>query len=128
MKVEDMQRLERTERLMVRWMCGVTLKNKKSSEELMEYLGIDSVTDVVRRGRLRWFGHVERKSKDDWVLACTNMEVVGDRKRGRGRKTWRECVNDDTKTLGLKKEEAQDRLAWRRSISGKRLTRASMEK
>ena len=53
MKVDDMQRQERTERMMVRWMCGVTLKNKKSSEELREYLGIESVTDVVRRGRLR---------------------------------------------------------------------------
>ena len=38
---------------MVRWICGVTLKNKKSSEELKKYLGIESVTDVVRRGRLR---------------------------------------------------------------------------
>ena len=26
-KVEDMQRLVRTEKMMVRWMCGVTLKN-----------------------------------------------------------------------------------------------------
>ena len=39
--------------MMVRWMCGVTLKNKKSSEELKEYLGIESVTDVVRCERLR---------------------------------------------------------------------------
>jgi hypothetical protein len=128
MKVDDMQRLKRTERMMVQWMCGVTLKNKKSSEELREYLGIESVTDVVRRGRLRWFGHVERKSKDDCMLACTYMEVVGDRKRGRGRKTWRECVNDDMKKLGLKKEEAQDRLAWRKGILGKHLTLANMEK
>ena len=28
MRVEDMNRLERTERMMVRWMCGVTLKDK----------------------------------------------------------------------------------------------------
>jgi len=29
MKVDDMERLERTERMMVRWMGGVSLKNKK---------------------------------------------------------------------------------------------------
>ena len=23
--------------------------------------------DVVGRGRLRWFGHLERRSVDDWV-------------------------------------------------------------
>ena len=27
---------------------------------------VQSVAEVVRRGRLRWFGHVERKSGDDW--------------------------------------------------------------
>ena len=29
MKVEDMQRLERAEKMMMRWMCGVTLKDVK---------------------------------------------------------------------------------------------------
>ena len=26
--------------------------------------------EVVRRGRLRWFGHVERKADEDWVKKC----------------------------------------------------------
>ena len=30
MKAEDMQRLERTERMMIRWMCGVRLSDKKA--------------------------------------------------------------------------------------------------
>ena len=61
MKMVDMQRLERTERMMVRWMCGVTLKNRISSAELNKRLDLENVTDVVRRGRLRWFGHLECK-------------------------------------------------------------------
>ena len=28
-------------------------------------LGVQSKADVVRHGRLRWFGHLERKSVDD---------------------------------------------------------------
>ena len=48
-KVEDMQRLDRAERMMVRHMCGVTLKARKSSEELRQRLGIERVTEVVRR-------------------------------------------------------------------------------
>ena len=39
-------------------------------------LGVQSVDEVVRRGRLRWFGHVERKSGDDWVSACRNVVVA----------------------------------------------------
>src|SRR5664279_1077102 len=76
-KVEDMQRLQRTEKMMVRWMCGMTLKNKISSVELYDRLDVEAVSDVVRRGRLGWFGHLERKSPDDWVSACRDLEVDG---------------------------------------------------
>src|SRR6266516_792724 len=34
MKVDDMQRLVRTENNMVRWMSGVNLKDRRTSEEL----------------------------------------------------------------------------------------------
>ena len=34
MKVDDMQRLERIERLMLRWMCSVSLKDRIPSQEL----------------------------------------------------------------------------------------------
>src|SRR5437867_9661955 len=89
MKVDDMQRLVRTENSMVRWMSGVTLKDRRSSEELMRGLGIVSVDRVVRRGRLRWFGHVERKEADDWVSKCRNFEVVsGVKKGGLERRGW----------------------------------------
>src|SRR3989442_9300655 len=88
MKVDDMQRLVRTENNMVRWMSGVTLKDRRSSEELRHGLGIVGVDSVVRRGRLRWFGHVERKKADDWVSKCRNLEMEGGARKGRGKKTW----------------------------------------
>ena len=66
-----MQRLERTERMMVRRMCGVTLRDRKSSEELRKRLGIMSVSSMVSRGRLRWFGHVERKMR---ITGCQLVE------------------------------------------------------
>ena len=54
----------------LRWMCGVPLKNRKRSVDLYSLLCIQSVADVVRHGRLRWFGHLENRSVDDWVWAC----------------------------------------------------------
>ena len=103
MKVEDRQRLERTEKMMVRWICGVTLKNRITSEELRNRLRIEAVTEIVRRGRLRWFGHegLERKADDDWVQKCRKVEVVGKVGRGRGRKTWLQCVNSDNERFRL---------------------------
>jgi hypothetical protein len=53
-----MQRLERTERMMIRWMCSVRLSDMKASAELLSRLDIESVSVVVRRGRLGWFGHM----------------------------------------------------------------------
>ena len=124
MKADDLRSLERTERMMVRWMCGVSLKDRKRSEDLCNLLGINCVADVVRRGRLRWFGHLERKSVDDWVSACRGLVVEGTRGRGRSRKTWEQCVRDDMKLLGLHPEWAVFRDMWRDLIWGKRLTLA----
>src|SRR3989442_15238 len=67
MKKDDMQRLVRKENTMIRWMSGVTLKDRRPSEELRLKLGIEGADGVVRRGRLRCFGYVERKEADDWV-------------------------------------------------------------
>ena len=53
MKVKGQQRLERAEMMMLRHMSEVTLKDRKSSEELRQRLAIDNVSDVLRRNRLR---------------------------------------------------------------------------
>ena len=127
MRVEDMRRLERTERMMVRWMRGVTLKDRKHSEDLLEQLGIKSVAEVVRRNRLRWFGHIERMRAGNWVSQCREIKVEGSRGRGRSRKTWNECVVDDMRKIGVTREDAQDRAVWRSAIMGNRLTRASAD-
>jgi len=95
--------------MMCRWMCNVTLKDRKSSEELRERLGVKCVSDVVRCERLRWFGHAERKSSEDCASACRSLKVDGVKGRGRPRKTWNECVGDDLKELGLNKELCKDR-------------------
>jgi len=57
--VEEVAALERTERMMVSWMCGVHLNCRTASAELNSWLGIECIMDVVRRSRLQWFGHVE---------------------------------------------------------------------
>ncbi len=126
-RVEDVSKLERAERMMVRWMCGVTLRDRIASVELYSRLGLEEVGVVLRRGRLRWFGHLERKNASDWVSACRSIAVVGSRLRGRGKKSWSECVKGDMKIKGLRAEWARDREMWRGLLSGKRLTHASME-
>ena len=93
--------------------CGVSLKERNRSVNLHSLLGIQSVADVVRPSILRWFVHMERRSVDDWRLACETVKVAGVRCRGRNRKTWRECVKDDMKMLGLHSEWVVFRDMWR---------------
>ena len=64
-RVEEEQRMDRNENVMFRWMCGVTLRDKVPTAELRRRLGSEGVVEVMRRGRLRWLGHVERKGVDD---------------------------------------------------------------
>ena len=69
-KKEDELRCERIKMRIVRWMCDVTLKGV----ELRDRLGIESISEVMCRGRLRWFGHVERMGVGSCVKRCINME------------------------------------------------------
>ena len=58
-----------TEMRMIRWMCGVKLNERKKSEEL---LGLEPVSLMTKKSRLRLFGHVERKDDNDWVKCVTS--------------------------------------------------------
>jgi len=48
---------------MVRWMCGIKLKDRFPSKELRERLGIDDVALVLQQNRLLRYGHVGPTAK-----------------------------------------------------------------
>jgi len=62
---EKVVALQRAEIRMVRWMCGVKLKDRLPSKELRERLGVDDIALVLQQNRLRWYGHVLRKDDDE---------------------------------------------------------------
>ena len=94
------------------------LNGRKKSEELRELLGLEAVSLMIKKSRLRWFGHVERKNDNDWVKRCLTWEVEGIRQRGCPKKTWWYCVENDMESLGLSQKYAQSRNKWRRRIKG----------
>jgi len=69
--------LQRAEMRMVRWMCGIKLKDRFPSKELRERLGIDEIALILQQNRLRWYGHVLRKEDDDWEKKCMEYEAEG---------------------------------------------------
>ena len=83
MKVGDMQRMTRTERSMIRRMCGASLKDRRWNADLLKLMGISGVEEVMDSSALRWLGHVERKEDLDWVSLCRGIEMEGEVRRGR---------------------------------------------
>ena len=70
-------------------------KRQKENEELRRLVGVDLITSVIKSGRLRWYGHVMRKSDEDWMNKCVEFRVEGRRLFGRPRRTLLESVEAD---------------------------------
>ena len=67
----------------------------------------------IRKARLIWLGHVERKTEEDVVMRTWKMEVGGHRKTGRPKLRWSDVIRKDMNEKGVTIEEAQDWRTWR---------------
>ena len=99
-------------------MCGVKLRDRKRTRELMSMLGLyDYIVASVGQSRLRWYGDVMRKEVAYGirrVLDVNIAEVVG---QGRTRLEWRQAVEKDVLKMGLS-EDVLDRPRWRGRVRG----------
>ena len=101
---------------MLGWMCGVSIKEKRTNEELRKLAGVEPITTVIRSGRLRWYGHVMKKSDEDWVKKCMEYRVEGRRPVGRSR-TWLESIEAYMAEIKIDREDAHDRKKWRKNVT-----------
>ena len=56
-------------------MCGVSMKDRRTSEELRMLVGDEPITTVIRSGRLRLYGHVMRINNEDWMMNIWKSEL-----------------------------------------------------
>ena len=77
---------------MLRWMAAVSLSERKSNECVRNMLAIDDIAEVMRRNRLRWFGHVERRDELCWIKRIETLQVDGIGVKGRPKKKWGRSV------------------------------------
>ena len=59
MNVEQQRRLERVEMVemrMVRWMCGISLRERKTNDELWKMMEIEPVMDVNEEKQVEMVG------------------------------------------------------------------------
>jgi hypothetical protein len=117
LKEADMAILRRTERAMVRSMCGVKLTDRRKTDELMEMLGMEeSVERLAKANGVRWYGHVLRRDELHPLRKALDFSVDGQRRRGRPKKRWKNQVEEELRKVGLRKEDAPNRLRWRDGV------------
>ena len=93
--------LRRTEKAMVRAMCGQKVVDRKTTEEQMDMLGLKETIDrLATANGVRWYGHVLRRDNNSVLRVALNLEVSGKRKRGRPKKTWKKQVEEETEKIG----------------------------
>ena len=111
--VSVLQRLQRNDRSMIRWICNTRARDRVPSSELLAKLGIVDITLLLRAHFLRWFGHVQ------WAHTCIKIvcdfPVPGRRRRGRPMKSWMICVEKNIKDCNLSQVNPMNRVDWRRA-------------
>ncbi|KAF3644443.1 hypothetical protein FXO37_21448 [Capsicum annuum] len=102
---------------MLHWMCGLTRGDRLRNKTIREKVGVALVEDKLRKGRLRWFGHVMKRSVDAPFWRYERLTLDGfKRGRGRPKKYWREVIRHDIEQLQLTEDKTLDRKVWRSRI------------
>ncbi|KAG2655210.1 hypothetical protein PVAP13_1NG546001 [Panicum virgatum] len=103
---------------MLRWFCGHTRRDRVRNEAIRDRVGVAPIEEKLTQHRLRWFGHVQRRSPEAPVRSGV-LERSDNVKRGRSRPklTWDESVKRDLKDWNISKEITLDRSAWRLAIN-----------
>jgi hypothetical protein len=135
-KNKDESRLNAVEMRSLRRMCGKTMYDRCTNAEIRAECKAEvSIIDKIKKGLLRWFGHVERMNGERTTKRIYDASMPGYRSRGRPRKTWHDQVKQILESGHVKSrnnrracmrrcmnvEEAkivcQDRVVWRSILS-----------
>ena len=119
---EDMSRLNRNDidkmDWLIRWICSGKLTDK-NADGLRSRLGLCSIENVLRRGRLCCYSHIQYTDPVTGSKKVDKTIITGSNPRGRRRNTWLECVRNDLKLKGLEALLEKNRIAWCCSLNPK---------
>ena len=95
LKENEKSILRRTKRAVVRAMCSQKVVDRKTTEEQMDMLGLkEAISQLATTNGVGWYGHVLRRDDHSVLRVALNLEVSGNRKRGRPKRTWKKQVEE----------------------------------
>ena len=91
-------------------MCGYTRADRIRNEVIRDIIKVSSIENKIREIRVRWFGHVKKRSVDTLVRRCERINIPkGRRGMGRQKKSLDEVIRDDLKVVELMEDMAHNR-------------------
>ena len=109
-------RIEVNEMRMLRWMCGVTRKDKIRNKHIRGTTKVVQASRKITERRLEWYGHVVRMEEDHVVRTVMTKVIPGKRKIGRPKTRWKDVCKRDMHTVGLRKGDEGERAYWKETI------------
>ena len=114
-------RLNSFENKCLRKILQIKWNEFKTSQEVRETSGQPLISDVIRRRRWKYIGHVCRRDNSRITKQALNWEAEGKRKRGRPRETLKRTILREAERVGLESMDevvaaAQDRKEWRKTL------------
>ena len=113
-KWERNGRLEVQEMRMLRWMNGLTRREKVEDRHVRASMKMINIEDNITESRLRWAGHVWRREQTEFSRRMLKMEVLG--RRGRPKTRWKDSVMQDMRSIRVEQAEAMNKVIWRRVV------------
>ena len=85
---------------MLRWMCGVTKKDKIRNEHVRRTVKVAPVTKKITEKMLKWYRHVN-SGDERQVIRMLNGQVPGQRRRGRQKTRRKDSCKRNIESMGL---------------------------
>ena len=90
---------------MVRAMCGVLLKDRKRSMDLMFMLGLnETMFHLAMTNSVHWYVHVLTREDGHVLRWALDFEVECQRKKGWSKRTWKRQVEEESVKVGFRME------------------------
>lgn len=101
--------------LKIRWQQHI------SNKSVLDTAEVEKISEVVRRRRWNWVGHVLRKDRASDCAVALGWTPEGRRKRGRPKTTWRRVVEEERNSAGwnswnIARRAAANRTQWRSDV------------
>ena len=110
------KRMNVAELKMLRWMSGVTRRDRIPNARIRGTVKVAELSKKVQKARLRWNGHVLRRDEEAVERRMMDLEVQGRRGREIPKTRWKDCIAADVREKQLDLGMVHNRNDWRQLI------------